>query len=168
VSKTFPPQQNNQLATAEFINDVTATVAAHDATLDQHTAQLGNGPRGVFAEVSKTTGPLGSGNAVFDLTGITITATLAPKRRYRLTAGYYATGAVHTGQITDAANVIQAQDPGRPSGQRAVIISRVLTGLTGAVTFKLRCAPTGGTATIAPSVNDPAWLVLEDLGAVPA
>jgi hypothetical protein len=168
MSKTFPPQQSNQLATAEFINDVTATVAAHDATLEQHTAQLAAAPRGVLAEVSKTSGALGSGAAVFDLAGLTVTATLAPKRRYRLTAGYYGSGAVHTGQITDSANAIQAQDPARPAGQRAVIISRILTGPTGAVTFKVRCAPTGGTATVGASANDPAWLVLEDVGAVPA
>ena len=142
-----------------------ATVAARLGDIEQ---------LGTRAYAQNVTGQVGVA-AISDVTGLSVTWTAVPGRRYRITASLEVSATVANDlaivHITDAANNQRKRfsvNVGTPiaSAFNGVYFSVIETGLSGSVTRKVRIERAIGTGTLSVIANatNAAFILVEDIG----
>lgn len=146
------------------------TAATWNQAVVENTVSL---PRGVVGYAQVTASQNGVGTAVTDLTSLSVTFTALASRRYRIT-GFahflYASGspAVAVLRITDGANnqITESNMPGSAAVYTTWNVQTVVTPSAGSVTYKLRANVNTGTMNVFAGSTAPAFIMVEDLGAV--
>lgn len=142
------------------------------AALAEIVARLGPGANTQLGYVEQTAAQTGITTTTVDLTGMSITFTLATQRRVRLEgSAWYTKGAPDTSasvflQIANAANV-QQQGGGAhciAPGFTRVTITRTLTLAPGTYTYKCRGSTAAGFVNTSSSTVEPSLLQAIDLG----
>ena len=131
-----------------------------------------NTPRGTI-NYAQATANQTSISAEADLTSLTVTFTADSTRRYKITGQILvqqltSTGAA-TGKITDGSSV-EVQRFGHNAAFLANGVevwhgTRVLSGISGSVTYKLRAATSAGTLSVLADTTRPNFILVEDIGA---
>ena len=127
-------------------------------------------PRGVLARAERTTGQ-GSITGVTDLTNLAVTVTLDGTRRIKIT-GYAAFESDQASDVTTlriAEGATELNEFGTVTGTtywRNCIATHEFIPTSGAHTYKLQAVDAVGTATMQATTANPAFILVEDLGAI--
>ena len=139
-----------------------------------YTAQQANNfPRGVMAQTTRTAGDYTMTTSIADVTGMSVTWTVAASRSYKIswTAACEKTTAsgLVVFQITNASNAVAASTyasitvVGAGYGNLSGCV--YLSGLTaGSITYKMRANVDALNGKILASGNNPCIMIVEDIG----
>lgn len=109
-------------------------------------------------------------STIADLTGCSVTWTASSDRLYKVSAVIciqkITSGNAVTLYITNGSNTAQqaASSTMVTNELRMIPIEKILTGLSGSTTMKLRAETAGGTITIVNSFNRNGQIIVEDIG----
>ena len=148
------------------------TVAADPTVpLGAATKQYVDTTAGGIVAYAQVVAGQGSITTEVDLTGLNVAFTATPERHYKITGSVQPSSTVATDTIRWRINVLG------PTVQQAVVHlsstagcsserTVILTGLTGAVTAKLRMERNTGSGTVTSnaSATNPSFMLVEDLG----
>lgn len=109
--------------------------------------------------------------ASVDLTGLSVTVTVAAGRRIRITGQVPANNVIASVSnvlyIYEGATLVQQcwmlQSP-TPSTEQTMTVCAILTPSAGSHTYKLKLTNTSGTTTMLASASSLAYILVEDIG----
>lgn len=164
------------LAVTDLI-EVEAVGGSYKASLDTLKTfiynQLPELPRGkvAWAEASGTQGSIT--NTEVDVTGVSVTWSATSNRRYKITFGYEIVSTVandvYIVKLTDNVNasIVRATDSLNATASHTGLMVATFTGLSGAITRKLRVVRSSGSGTLSlngTSDSKKAFILVEDIG----
>ena len=153
-----------------YLDDTNVLQSYNGTTWNDIASSDGKYPRGVVANIVRTTAVASLGTTTADVTGMSVSFTAVSSRFYRFS--FYISGQkISTADYTDiqladsSNNVIAASTSYAVAGNYWNCAGGVVkTGLTGSVTYKLRGSCGSGTSNPTAYGTQPLTLVVEDIG----